>query len=57
MSKRDSFPAPSAINKLLERLSKRAIKQGRLDRQISPHKLRHGNAYEFYNQMTWEVTI
>ncbi|MCE5999860.1 tyrosine-type recombinase/integrase [Acinetobacter pittii] len=36
---------PSAINKLLERLSKRAIKQGRLDRQISPHKLRHGNAY------------
>lgn len=35
----------SSISKLLERLSKRAIKQGRLDRQISPHKLRHGNAY------------
>lgn len=36
---------PSAINKMLERLSKRAIKQGRLNRKISPHKLRHGNAY------------
>jgi integrase/recombinase XerC len=36
---------PSAINKLLERVSKRAIKQGRLYRAISPHKLRHGNAY------------
>lgn len=35
----------SAINKLLERLSKRAIKKGRLNRIISPHKLRHGNAY------------
>ncbi|WP_420230789.1 tyrosine-type recombinase/integrase [Psychrobacter sp. ER1] len=34
-----------AINELLERLSKRAIKKGRLDRVISPHKLRHGNAY------------
>lgn len=34
-----------AINELLERLSKRAIKKGRLDRIISPHKLRHGNAY------------
>ncbi|WP_168381485.1 tyrosine-type recombinase/integrase [Acinetobacter indicus] len=36
---------PSAINKLLERVSTRAIKQGRLQRIISPHKLRHGNAY------------
>ena len=36
---------PSAINKLLERISKRAIKKGRLNRSISPHKLRHGNAY------------
>lgn len=36
---------PSAINKLLERVSKRAMRQGRLDRAISPHKLRHGNAY------------
>ena len=36
---------PSAINKLLERISERAIKKGRLDRSISPHKLRHGNAY------------
>ncbi|MGM8871292.1 tyrosine-type recombinase/integrase [Psychrobacter sp. 2Y5] len=35
----------SAINKLLERLSKRAIKKGHLNRIISPHKLRHGNAY------------
>jgi len=36
---------PSAINKLLERVSNRGIKRGRLDRVISPHKLRHGNAY------------
>ncbi|MGP4717329.1 tyrosine-type recombinase/integrase [Psychrobacter sp. T6-6] len=36
---------PSAINKLLERVSKRAIKKGLLNRTISPHKLRHGNAY------------
>lgn len=36
---------PSSITKLLERVSKRAIKQGRLQRIISPHKLRHGNAY------------
>lgn len=36
---------PSAINKLLERISKRAIKKGLLNRIISPHKLRHGNAY------------
>ena len=34
-----------AINKLLERLSKRAIKKGLLSKVISPHKLRHGNAY------------
>ena len=36
---------PSAINKLLERISKRAINKGRLHRMISPHKLRHSNAY------------
>lgn len=36
---------PNAVNKLLERTSQRAIKKGRLDRSISPHKLRHGNAY------------
>lgn len=36
---------PGAVNKLLERVSKRAIKQGLLRRVISPHKLRHGNAY------------
>lgn len=36
---------PSAINKLLERISRRAIKKGRLAQSISPHKLRHGNAY------------
>lgn len=35
----------SSISKLLERLSKRAIKKGRLKKQISPHKLRHGSAY------------
>lgn len=35
-----------AVSKLLERVSERAIKNGRLDRVISPHKLRHGHAYE-----------
>lgn len=35
----------SSISKLLERLSKRAIKKGRLSKPISPHKLRHGCAY------------
>lgn len=34
-----------AINKLLERISKRAMRQGHLKRVISPHKLRHGYAY------------
>ncbi|WP_326518594.1 tyrosine-type recombinase/integrase [Acinetobacter sp. CAAS 2-6] len=38
---------PSAINKLLERLSDRAIKKGLLKRKISPHKLRHGSAYVY----------
>lgn len=35
-----------AISKLLERLSKRAIKNKLIERVISPHKLRHGHAYE-----------
>ncbi len=34
-----------AISKLLERLSNRAIKSKRIERMISPHKLRHGHAY------------
>jgi integrase/recombinase XerD len=34
-----------SISKLFDRLSKRAIKAGRLTRKISSHKLRHGNAY------------
>lgn len=36
---------PRSISKLLERVSRRAIDRMRIDRQISPHKLRHGNAY------------
>ncbi|EKT4493113.1 tyrosine-type recombinase/integrase [Pseudomonas sp. YQ_6] len=36
---------PRSISKLLERVSKRAMVRMRIDRQISPHKLRHGNAY------------
>jgi len=36
---------PKSIDRLLERVSKRAMRQGRLYRMISPHKLRHGNAY------------
>lgn len=35
-----------AVSKLLERVSERAVKSKRLDRVISPHKLRHGHAYE-----------
>lgn len=34
-----------SISKLLERTSKRALDLLRIDRMISPHKLRHGNAY------------
>lgn len=34
-----------AVSKLLERLSERAVKKKLIDRSISPHKLRHGNAY------------
>lgn len=36
---------PDAISKLLERLSKRAVKSKRLERKVSSHKLRHGHAY------------
>lgn len=36
---------PKSISKLLERISKRAMEQGHLTRNISPHQLRHGNAY------------
>lgn len=38
------FTAKS-ISKLLYRLSKRAIKKGILNKDIAPHKLRHGYAY------------
>lgn len=40
----DPYTADS-ISKLLERLSLRAISNGLLKKPISPHKLRHGNAY------------
>lgn len=33
------------VEKLFERVSKRAMKKGTIRRQISPHKLRHGGAY------------
>lgn len=36
---------PRSISKLLERVSQRAMDRMRIDRKISPHKLRHGNAY------------
>ena len=36
---------PKSISKLLERISKRAMEQGLLTQTISPHQLRHGNAY------------
>ena len=38
-----------AISKLLERVSKRGVMSGRLSRAVSPHKLRHGNAYAILN--------
>lgn len=34
-----------SVSKLLERVSKRAKDLMKIDRTISPHKLRHGNAY------------
>lgn len=36
---------PRSVSKLLERTSKRALDLMKIDRMISPHKLRHGNAY------------
>lgn len=36
---------PKSISKLLERVSKRAMAHGYLIESISPHQLRHGNAY------------
>ena len=36
---------PRSISKLLERVSERALNLLKIDRMISPHKLRHGNAY------------
>ncbi|ETU79890.1 hypothetical protein Q095_00343 [Pseudomonas aeruginosa PS50] len=36
---------PRSISKLLERVSGRALNLLKIDRMISPHKLRHGNAY------------
>lgn len=36
---------PRSISKLLERTSERALRLFRIHRMISPHKLRHGNAY------------
>lgn len=38
-----------SIEKLLERVSERGVKSGRLNRMVSPHKLRHGNAYAILN--------
>lgn len=35
--------------KLMERVSERGTKSGRLSRMVSPHKLRHGNAYAILN--------
>lgn len=34
------------LSKLLERLSRRAIKKGKINKSISPHKLRHGYSYD-----------
>lgn len=37
--------SPRAVSSLLERLSERAVLTNKLSRPVSPHKLRHGNAY------------
>ncbi|MCS0435139.1 tyrosine-type recombinase/integrase [Vibrio parahaemolyticus] len=37
---------PECLSKLLERTSRRALKKGIIIRPISPHKLRHGYAYD-----------
>jgi len=37
---------PKCLSKLLDRLSKRALKSSELAKPISPHKLRHGYAYD-----------
>ncbi|WP_417698696.1 tyrosine-type recombinase/integrase, partial [Psychromonas sp.] len=37
---------PECLSKLLERISKRALKNRVLSKSISPHKLRHGYAYD-----------
>lgn len=36
---------PNSVTKLLDRVSKRALAKMRIAKKISPHKLRHGNAY------------
>ncbi|MDA8485732.1 tyrosine-type recombinase/integrase [Pseudomonas resinovorans] len=36
---------PNSISKLLERVSNRALAKLKIKKAISPHKLRHGNAY------------
>jgi site-specific recombinase XerD len=37
--------SPGSISKLLERVSERAVQKLRIKKNISPHKLRHGNAH------------
>ncbi|MFC5694840.1 tyrosine-type recombinase/integrase [Pseudomonas sp. GCM10022186] len=36
---------PNSVTKLLDRVSERALAKMRIAKKISPHKLRHGNAY------------
>ncbi|HBP6832631.1 TPA: integrase [Pseudomonas aeruginosa] len=36
---------PNSVTKLLDRVSTRALSSRRIAKKISPHKLRHGNAY------------
>ena len=37
---------PKCLSKLLDRVSERAIKRELISKHISPHKLRHGFAYD-----------
>ncbi|MFV3329560.1 tyrosine-type recombinase/integrase [Pseudomonas sp. NY15437] len=36
---------PNSVTKLLDRVSSRAVSNLKISKKISPHKLRHGNAY------------
>lgn len=46
-----------SVEKLIERVSKRAQKAGKTKRKISAHKFRHGSAYLLLTSQIWERII